>query len=114
MAKKKTAVTTDKKPVDDSSKPEEAEKISTIEAKLRAKGLGKEDRRTVKDLLRYGADEDESEKQTFLQSLVLPGIMFLVFCISLVIWHFLFLKGEKLFDPSNKKDWKKMMKDRDL
>ena len=113
MAKKKTTAT-DKKPADDSSKPEEVEKISSIEAKLRAKGLGSENRRTVQDLLRYGADEDDSEKQTFLQSLVLPGIMFLTFCASLVIWHFLFLKGEKLFDPNNKKDWTKMVKDRDL
>lgn len=115
MAKKKTKAT-EKKAIEKSSKPEEdptneEEKLSTIELKLRAKGLGREDRRTVKDLLQYGADEEGGEKQTFLQSLVLPGVMFLVFCASLVVWHFLFLKGEKLFSESNKKNWGKMMKD---
>ena len=110
MAKKKTKVT-ESKAVEKSTKPEEEEKLSSIELKLRAKGLGREDRRTVKDLLRYGAEEEGDEKQTFLQSLVLPGVMFLVFCASLVVWHFLFLKGEKLFSESNKKNWGKMMKD---
>mmetsp|Transcript_2592 Transcript_2592/g.3458 ORF Transcript_2592/g.3458 Transcript_2592/m.3458 type:complete len:111 (-) Transcript_2592:231-563(-) len=42
----------------------------------------------VSYLLQYGADEDaDREPQTFLQSLVLPGLLLLTFVVSLALFH---------------------------
>mmetsp|Transcript_4319 Transcript_4319/g.6328 ORF Transcript_4319/g.6328 Transcript_4319/m.6328 type:complete len:104 (-) Transcript_4319:226-537(-) len=43
---------------------------------------------SVAHLLQYGADKDPNEEpETFLQSLVLPGLLLLTFVISLALFH---------------------------
>lgn len=43
---------------------------------------------SVSYLLQYGADKDpNAEPETFLQSLVMPGLLLLTFVVSLALFH---------------------------
>lgn len=106
-AKEKKIALTNQSKAEEKAEDETEDKPSTIELKLRAKGLGRENRRTVKDLLENGVQDEDDTPLTFLQSMVLPGILFLLFCSTLAIWHFLFLKDENLFDSSRKQSFGK-------
>eukprot|EP01083_Nonionella_stella_P298931 1014467_1 len=77
---------------------EEEEITSTIEQKLRKK----KPLPSVAHLLQHGAKDPNAPRETFLQSLVLPGLLLLTFIVSGVAWHFMFLKDSA---PVQRKNW---------
>ncbi len=69
---------------------------------------------SVSYLLQNGLDKDPNEKpETFLQSLVLPGILFLVFVLSLVVFHYVTSAMPRRINPNAKfqQKWNKLNQD---
>ncbi len=80
---------------------EEADRPSTIELKLRKK----KPLPSLNYLLEHGARDPDAPPETFLESLVLPGLLLLTFVLSFAAWHFLFLKDS---GPGQKKSWSEL------
>ncbi len=66
------------------AKPASSEAKEEMKPKLKEKP----ELPSVAHLLQYGAEKDPNEKpETFLQSLILPGLLLLTFVVSLALFH---------------------------